>query len=314
MVGTKSEASPRGEIHCMNGVPGLFFWTDCGYLAGWRLQAHYRDGSFRLLSPQGKVVLRGTESACKRELELIGKHELLSFPTGRLVFLIHGLARNAWCMSSLARYLKRKHPDDEVVLFQYASTTAPVAVHACRLIQFCSYASQAREVHFVAHSLGNIVLRAAYRLAERGQWQMPKIATHVMLGPPNQGSQIAFRLKGWTPISWFTGAPFMQLGCNWQKFQSELAPPPCPFGIIAGRLPLLDRFHPVLAGPNDVIVRVEETTLDGAADFLEVRVPHNWLMNSRQVHRATSQFQTTLRFRPPDPSQPPSVAADRRVG
>lgn len=299
----------------MNGVRGLFVWTDCGYLAGWRLQAHFRDGSFRLLNAKGRVVIRGSESTCRKELNQISEREQLRLPTGRVVILLHGLARNAWCMSSLARYLQRHRPEDEVVLYQYASTTAAVAVHTRRFIEFCSYVSEAREVHFVAHSLGNILLRTAYRLAERGEWQLPRVATHIMLGPPNQGSRLAVRLQNWVPISWFTGAPFMQLGRDWHQFRIELATPPCPFGIIAGRLPLLDRFHPVLAGPNDVIVRVEETMLEGAADFLEVRVPHNWLMNSRQVHRAIAQFQESLHFRALDATHSPRfVATARRVG
>ena len=308
----------------MMGVRGLFFWTDCGYRSGWRLQKHFRDGSFRLLSPNHRVVLRGSESECRSELNRTAQRLQLDLPTGRVAVLLHGLARNAWSMGAMAKFLARKGSFDEVVLYQYASTTAPVSEHALRWIQFSEYLRAAREVHFVAHSLGNIVLRRAYRMAEQGEWQLPRVASHVMLGPPNQGAEIARRMEHWVPVAWFTGAPFMQLGRDWVEFQSQLTTPPCPFGIIAGRLPLLDRFHPALSGPNDVIVGVEETRLAGAADFLEVRVPHNWLMNSRRVQQATILFQEKFRFEltngepssgePSPREQPNAVATGRRVG
>lgn len=288
----------------MTRVRGIYRWTDCGYLGGWRMQAHYRSGGYRLLNPHGRVAFHGTEAGCRKRLEEIAEREGLSRPTKRLVVLLHGLARNAWTMAPLARYLQRSWPDTEVIAFQYASTAAPVLQHALHLIRFMEYAEQASEVHFVGHSLGNIVLRRSYRLAELGQWRMPRLGKHVMLGPPNQGSQIAMRLQRFTPVAWFTGAPFMQVGRDWQEFEPELAIPPCPFGIIAGRMRGLDGLHPWLSGPNDVIVTVQETKLPGAADFLEVNVPHAWLMNSRTVQAATLSFLKSGRFSGDKPVAP----------
>lgn len=285
-------------------VRGIYRWTDCGYLAGWRVQAHYRNGAYRLLNPHNGIAFQGTEAGCRKLLGEIGEREGLSRPTKRLIVLLHGLARNAWAMSSLGRYLQRSWHDTEVIVFQYASTTAPVVQHANHFIKFMEYAEEASEVHFVGHSLGNIVLRRAYRMAEQGQWQLPRLGKHVMLGPPNQGSQIAVRLQRFTPVAWFTGAPFMQVGRDWQGFQPELATPPCPFGIIAGRMQVLDGLHPFLSGPNDVIVTVQETHLPGTADFLEVNVPHNWLMNSRAVQAATLRFLKSGRFRDADAMAP----------
>lgn len=280
----------------MTRVRGIYRWTDCGYLSGWRLQAHYRDGSYRLLDPRGRSVCRGSEAACRQELTQIAERQRLRQPTGRIVVLVHGMARNAWAMSSLGKYLRRSWPETEVVAYQYASTSAPVVQHARHLVRFLEVAQRACEVHFVAHSLGNIVLRRAFRLAETGEWRLPQLGRHVMLGPPNQGSQIARRLQNCLPIAWFNGAVFMQLGRDWQTLEQELAIPPCPFGIVAGHLPALARFHPFLDGPTDLLVRVEETHLSGEADFLEVNVPHNWLMNSRRVQRATLSFLKSGRF------------------
>lgn len=278
-------------------VPGIYRWTDCGYMCGWRLQAHYRSQRYRLLTPSGQMVCGGERDVCQSHLQSVIEREQLARPTQRLVVLVHGLARNAWTMAALGRYLSKHWSDTEVILYQYASTTAPVVDHARRLTEFLEYGRDASEVHFVGHSLGNIVLRRAFRMAEQGQWQLPRLGRHVMLGPPNQGSQIAQRLERFFPVAWFTGAPFMQLGRDWQSFRQELATPPCPFGVIAGRIGLIDRWHPMLEGPSDVIVRVAETQLEGQADTMEVNVPHAWLMHSPQVQAACLQFLRTGRFR-----------------
>ncbi len=282
----------------MTRVRGIYRWTDCGYLRGWRIQAHYRDGSFRLLDPRGYVYCRGTEAYCQRELEQVGKQWELELPTGTVIVLLHGLARNAWAMSSMGAFLGKEIPNAEVVAYQYASTSGPVSLHSRRFIKFIEYAKHAEQVHFVGHSLGNILLRRAYRLAEEGHWNMPKLGRHVMLGPPNQGSQIADRLQSFVPVSWFTGAPFFQLGKDWKTFSSELTLPPCPYGIVAGNLPTISKVHPFLDGANDIIVRVEETRLEGASDFMQINVPHNWLMNSRRVQQATLNFLKSGKFKP----------------
>ena len=281
----------------MTRVRGIYRWTDCGYLSGWRLQAYYRDTSrYRLLSPRGRVTCQGSEAACRQALFQTAERERLARPSGRLVVLLHGLARNAWAMSSLANYLRRSWPETEVVAYQYASTAAPVDTHARHFVKFMEYAERASEVHFAGHSLGNIVLRRAFRLAEQGEWTLPRLGTHVMLGPPNQGSQIATRLQNFRPLAWFNGVSFMQLGRDWPSFVHELATPPCPFGIIAGHIPLVTRYHPWLSGPTDLLVRVEETHLEGESDFMEVSVPHHRLMSSRRVQVATLSFMKSGRF------------------
>jgi hypothetical protein len=280
----------------MTHVPGSFRWTDCGYLAGYRIQGHHRDGSYRLLDPRGTGLLRASLEDCRARLADIARRDQLQPCKRETVVLLHGLSRNAWSMASLERHLRRVWPEVEVICFQYASLTGPVDGHARCLTEFLEVVREAPAVHFVAHSLGNIVLRRVYKLAEEGRWTLPRLGRHVMLGPPNQGSHIAKRLTFLSPLVWFNGASFLELGRDWDTFREQLAIPPCPFGIVAGRLAALDRRHVLLQGPNDVLVSVAETRLPGAADFLEVAVGHAWLMNSRVVQRATVNFLKTGRF------------------
>jgi pimeloyl-ACP methyl ester carboxylesterase len=297
-LASAAEPSPPSDMVRVApaSVPGIYRWTDCRYMHGWRMQVHFRGRLFRLLDPRGRVLHQGPEADCRHQWMLTAQRHALVAPHGRMIVLLHGLARNAWTMMPLARFLAKQWPGTEVINFQYASTAAPIADHARRLIEFLRYAQDAQPLHLIGHSLGNIVLRRAFRLAEEGKWDLPRLGRVVMLGPPNQGSQIATRLKVLGPLAWFNGAPFRELGCDWSTFEAELAIPPCEFGIVAGNIPWLERVHPLVSGPSDVIVSVEETRLTGATDHLVVGVPHAWLMASRRVQQATLRFLQTGRF------------------
>lgn len=288
---------PREEALWPKSVPGMYRWTDCGYYKGWRVQAHYRGTLNRVLAPNRRTAFQGDAAACRNYLSSVVEQQQLALPTGPVVVVLHGLSRNAWTMLPLSHYLQSHWPEAEVINFQYASNAASIDQHAQHLVSFLDYARCSSGVHFVGHSLGNIVVRRAFRMAEEGQWQLPKLGRCVMLGPPNQGAQIAHRLRGLWPLAWFNGAPFMQLGRDWSTYSSQLAIPTCPFGVIAGSVPLLDKVHPFVRGPSDVLVSVEETRLPGAADFLVMPIGHTWFMVSRRVQQATLRFLTTGRFK-----------------
>jgi hypothetical protein len=86
--------------------------------------------------------------------------------------------------------------------------------------------------------------------------------------------------------------------------EPELAVPPCPFGIVAGRIQLADKHHPILDGPSDLIVRLPEAELRGAADFLIVNALHSSLMNDRMVQAKTLHFLKSGHFDDPDMGHP----------
>ena len=55
-------------------------------------------------------------------------------------------------------------------------------------------------------------------------------------------------------------------------------------------------FSPLLDGDDDAVVRVEETRLDGAGDFLLVPVHHEALLRDQRVKQATESFLKSGRF------------------
>ena len=110
-----------------------------------------------------------------------------------------------------------------------------------------------------------------------------------------QGSAIAEAMKDFLPFEWLAGPAGGALAV---KDGGLVPPPPCEFGIVAGGKGDGKGWNPLLEGDDDGVVTVEETRLDGAADFLVVERVHTWLMRAPEVVEAVERFLETGRFSP----------------
>ncbi len=100
-------------------------------------------------------------------------------------------------MAPIVHYLE-EHSDFQVVSIAYPSTRASVADHAAALRAILAQLDEVTEINFVAHSMGNLVVRhymADHASEHRGRGD-PRIKRFVMLAPPNQGSRVAATLGG----------------------------------------------------------------------------------------------------------------------
>ena len=114
-----------------------------------------------------------------------------------------------------------------------------------------------------------------------------------MLAPPNRGSTIAATLEGTTLYRLATGAVGRELSPGAVK---KFPAPRCEFGVIAGGVGLARGKNPFLGEDNDGVVLVENTKLDGAADFLVVDAWHTTIMDDKGVIEATLRFLRDGRF------------------
>jgi hypothetical protein len=139
-------------------------------------------------------------------------------------------------------------------------------------------------LHFLTHSLGGIVLRCI--IAGNRPQNLGRV---VMLGPPNRGSTVAAWLMKLVPVGWMAVPAGRQMGEDAGSIPDRLGAVNFELGIIAGNRGLtpLSLFLP---GPNDGVVTVEETRLEGAADFRIVRRGHTFIMNSAEVLELTGRF------------------------
>lgn len=203
----------------------------------------------------------------------------------RDVILVHGLWVPALVMTPLGAMLARAGL--RVHLFDYRGRKASLAGHADRLIDFAGRQAGSG-VHLVGHSLGGLVVLEACARA-------PTLALGraMLLGTPARGCLSGRRLARSDWGRWFLGAS----ETLWHEGRSARWSRGEALGVIAGtRAISLGRLLGVLPGPNDGVVRVDETTVDGMRDRLILPVAHSEMLVSPRVARAVQLFLDKGRF------------------
>ena len=194
---------------------GTQFWTDHLVCHDWRIQRNVKFGQFRLLKPSNRVAQTGTYENCRQAFDSVrGQPDFPPVPATVLVS-VHGLGRTRNSMSAIGKYVSERG-NYGWINFGYASTRTEITDNARALrnvldelallkreqdarVKSTDDSRRGIEFHFVAHSLGNIIIRSVLSEIERNDperrqtvWQVGRI---VMLGPPNQGSAMANLLQ-----------------------------------------------------------------------------------------------------------------------
>ena len=268
---------------------GLQFWTDYLICGGWRIQQHSGNRKFRLLNEKQVRVAEGEFEDCRQELKRIEESESRPPVSGAVVLVLHGLIRTRRSMKRICRYIN-SNSDFTVVNIGYASTRRPIKDHAAALASIITHLEHATEFSFVAHSMGNIVVR--HYLADFQQsTDQPGFGRMVMLGPPNHGSQLAATFDDWYIYRALFGQGGQELAGEWEQFCKNLAVPEFPFGIIAGgRAESRKVKNPLIRKNHDWVVSVRETYLEQASEFLVLPVVHTTMMYKKSVQQATLNF------------------------
>jgi pimeloyl-ACP methyl ester carboxylesterase len=181
----------RPEAKSLPNVPlitagGQQMWTDVRYLQDWRVQCHALTGHHRLIDPQDVRRAWGSLEACEHELVKVAETKKLEPPRGTAVVLLHGLFRTRDCMSRIGRFIG-DNTDWHILNLSYASTRGTVGDHAAALRQIVDRLTEVEQIHFVAHSMGNLVVRhwihdlTDPKTKEVSEKRLGRI---VMLGPP----------------------------------------------------------------------------------------------------------------------------------
>jgi len=201
----------------------------------------------------------------------------------RDAILVHGLWVPAAVMGPLGARLGlagyRCH------YFSYSGRSRPLQAHGERLAR---YAREVGPAHFVGHSLGGLVILEAL-LAQRAV----QAGSVVLLGTPAQGNFAGRRLArlGWG--KWFLGAT----EALWHDARPRRWTRPEPLGVVAGTLPVgLGRLFGALPGPNDGVVRLEETEVEGMRDRVVLPVGHSHMLLSARVGAQVVSFLGHARF------------------
>jgi len=118
----------------------------------------------------------------------------------------------------------------------------------------------------------------------------------VMLGPPNQGSEVVDRLGDLALFKKMHGPAGQQLGTAGDSIPNRLGPVDFEVGIIAGDRSINGINSLMIAGPDDGKVSVERTKVAGMADHIVVHATHPFLMRNQRAIRKTNQFLDSGRF------------------
>ncbi len=279
---------------------GKQFWTDHRWWHGYRLQYNHTLDHWRVIDPSAIRKGWGSKEAMLEVFE-----EINSKPSSEtqkepktICLLLHGLMRTASSMKPIEEEILKRLGDESsesiaIIRFQYASTRASIASHAEAFRELVENLPGKPRIKIAGHSLGNIVTRLAIaQWREQGDPQgvLGRMDRIVMMGPPNQGSSFAKRLSQLGLFEMITGKSGMQLGPDWEGLSNTLGIPPCPFMVIAGDLTGTSIQNPLLAGPNDAVVTVQEAKLEGMTEFQSFPVLHSFLMQDARCVEAAVEF------------------------
>ncbi len=201
----------------------------------------------------------------------------------RKVVLLHGLARTSRSMRPIDKFLKRE--GFSVFNLNYPSRKKSIE----ELGKFVREQIQSNEekgikLDFVTHSMGGIILRYIMKVDP-----LPNLGRVVMLGPPNQGSEVVDRLSK-LKIFKLMGPASLQLGTSSDGFVNTLGKVDFDLGIIAGNRSINPFLSFLISGPNDGKVSVERTKVIGMNDFMIVHCSHSFYMSNLNVKEEVRSY------------------------
>ncbi len=193
------------------------------------------------------------------------------------VILLHGMGRSRASMLVMSK--RFKDAGYKTLNFPYNQVSRSLDEISGQLIEFIRKKVKTPRYHLVAHSLGGIIIRDAFR-----KEYPPGMGRIVMLAPPNRPAELAQRFKKNFVYRLITGDSGQKL--SEEEFYAALPVPTVDFGVIAG-----DKGQELtFSEPNDGLVTVESTKLDGMKDFLVLNHAHTFIMNCKDTFEQCKSF------------------------
>lgn len=208
------------------------------------------------------------------------------------VVLLHGLCRTSRSMAVMERALTQAgykvrnvdYPSRSASIERLAEAAVGTAVADCEN-------DGATKINFVTHSLGGILVRSYV-----AHHSVPRLGRVVMLGPPNQGSEVVDKLGGWWLFKKVNSPAGNELGTGQDSTPNKLGPASFCVGIIAGNWTINWINSLLIPGRDDGKVSVERTKLAGMADHMVIPSAHPFIMKNRTAIQQTICFLRNGKF------------------
>lgn len=203
--------------------------------------------------------------------------------SARTVVLLHGLWRSVHSVQPLADFLHQEEGVTTIVI-PYQSMQYEFEQIVSRVNEQIEKLVPERDISFVTHSLGGVILRGL--LQSERSWGLQKA---VMLAPPHHGSQI---------VDWLSSSPIRHVLGPASKFLqstsiNEVVPPLQDMekmAVIMGNSNKIKLFDTFLNEENDGIVSVEDGWYPELASYQVKECDHTFMMHDIAVKDAIKDF------------------------
>ena len=281
------------------GVPtlgGRFVWSDEAVDNGWRIQKHAVIGHYRLLDRDDRRQAFGSFDACLAKLNEMKQKEKFPPMPKDVVIVLHGLGAGRPFMEGLTTYLE-ENGNLATINIGYPSTLEDIDAYAASLDSVIRHLDGVERVSFVAHSMGNIVIRRYLdNLARLDPAMRPPVEFKrmVMISPPNHGAELADQYADNKLVEIVAGKPLEQLAPSkgWRELEPKLATPNFEFGIIAGGRADSEGYLNAIPGDDDGLLSIDTMKLAGASDFIQTKGIHQLMPQYKEVRAAALNFLT----------------------
>lgn len=208
------------------------------------------------------------------------------------VVLLHGMCRTSSSMQKMEAALRQA--GFRVENIDYPSRTAPIETLSDEIIGKALELPSLKactQVHFVTHSLGGILVRSYFK-----RHAFAPLGRVVMLGPPNQGSEVVDKIGSWWLFRKLNGPAGGELGTGGDSTPNRLGPVEFELGVIAGDRSINWINSSMIKGGDDGKVSVERTKVEGMKSHVVVHATHPFLMKNKDAIALTLRFLKTGSF------------------
>lgn len=203
----------------------------------------------------------------------------ISLFSSETVYCIHGFMRKPSSMKKMAKSFEKR--DYAVVNWGYPSRQKTVEEHTDALVKDLQVTAQTHPgepIHFVTHSLGGIILRAAHNHPDCPD--EAKKGRAVLLAPPNQGARFGKFLGKMGLFRKILGDKAgSQILLNKNFSNVGEFPEEKEVLVISGTC----GFNPIVREKNDGKVGVKESCLNTPHKHMTHLSGHSWIMYSSTI-------------------------------
>lgn len=199
-------------------------------------------------------------------------------PKNETVVCLHGFLRTKWSMARITKYMQKE--GYRVLNHGYPTRDKKIEEHGDDLIHVLDELSKkfpGQPIHFVTHSMGALVVRAA--INNPACPEEAKKGRAVLLAPPNQGSAFGRSIQDLELVRWAAGpGSGRQLIETGEHGFSSLGEFPPSMNVL------------VIAGQYDNKVSLEEARLTVPHQFTIISCGHSLIMYNRKAIRIAKDF------------------------